>query len=63
MDKAAVYELEKKSKCSLFGRYYYDWPSGSASEDNGHTNCFGNDEKDEMEFELEKMQELHMFNR
>lgn len=55
MDKAALYELEKKNKKSpKFGRYYYDWPSKSNEVDVSDDSC---------DFELERLQEIHVFNR
>lgn len=60
MDKAAVYELEKKGSGPLFGEYYYDWLDRSIMEQ--EPGAF-DDGDEEAEFDLEKLQELHMFNR
>ncbi len=60
MDKAAVFELEKKGRRPLFGGYYYDWPDRSIMEQ--EPGAFDNDDE-ETEFDLEMRQELHMFNR
>lgn len=55
MDKAAVYELERKQKenRSGSGLYYYR-PFDKEDE---------NEDDTRDQFELERLQELHMFNR
>lgn len=61
MDRVAVYELEKKRKGPLYGGYYYDW--GEKNKESDYDTCFGDDEYTEVDEKLEKLQELHMFNR
>ncbi len=60
MDKAAVYELEMKSRRPLLGEYYYDWPERSMMEQVSGGYDYDDEEVD---FDLEELQELHMFNR
>lgn len=60
MDKAAVFELEKKGRGPLFGKYYYDWPERSMMEQVSGGYDY---DDEEIDYDLEELQELHMFNR
>lgn len=60
MDKAAVYELDKRGRSPLFGGYYYDWPDRSIMEQVSGGYDY---DDEEVESDLEELQELHMFNR